>query len=351
MENKVLSNLFGILGTIIWSIQLIPQIHLNYKMKSTKGVSPLCFSSWYLCGVVLATYLVFMKSPPALVIQISCFSVFCLVIIFQYLFYEKSYKITKLLFVIGLVTLLSFLISIGIYMIMKSYKSREIVIEIVCTVISASLMAIGFFPQMFVIYKSKSTVGLSKIFVFMDFLGGVFSIMSLAFHIPFDWMAFSTYVIVPIFQSFLMGMIFYYDPKRAKNSFVRIKESETDFEQHPNCSEELSAFIPANPTTTTTTTTTSNNDPLSMKQSAHLVKETQVITSSTLLSPGLASTTPVLQVQPVQSPQEFDHISPESISQSTDSLMKQSAVLNQSTSILLTIPQPTTNGVHGYPVS
>ncbi|KAF2078156.1 hypothetical protein CYY_000540 [Polysphondylium violaceum] len=343
MENKVLSNLFGILGTIIWSIQLIPQIHLNFKMKSTKGVSTLCFSSWYACGVVLATYLVFMNSAPALIIQISSFSIFCLVIIFQYLFYEKYYPIKKLLFVIGLVTGLSFIISIGIYMFMKSFKSNEFALEIACTVISSSLMAIGFLPQILVIYQSKSTVGLSKIFVFMDFCGGVFSILSLSFHNPFDWMAFSTYVIVPIFQSILMAMIYYYDPKRfaGKSSFQQINDIE---QQAPNDQELLDGHAIL------------SNDHESSHESdssALLVKETQVINSSTLL------TSPTPNVQHTGTPLptqattlEFDNILPESVLRSTDALAKQTEILNQSTSILLSIPQPNSNlGVHGYPVS
>ncbi|KYQ88677.1 hypothetical protein DLAC_10859 [Tieghemostelium lacteum] len=209
MENKVLSNLFGIAGTIIWSVQLIPQIRLNYQRQSTKGVSLLCFSSWYICGLILSTYLIFSRQTPSLIIQITLFSIFCAIIVFQSLFYERKYPLKKLMFTVGSCLIVSITLAIGIYEMMNVLKGHDS-LALISAILSSSFMIIGFFPQIYEIYQSKSSEGLSKIFVVMDFFGGVASILSLVFHVPFDYLAFATYLIVPIFQCIIFGMILYY---------------------------------------------------------------------------------------------------------------------------------------------
>ncbi|KAM9994740.1 hypothetical protein ACTFIY_000937 [Dictyostelium cf. discoideum] len=205
MDNKILSNLFGIVGTILWSVQLVPQIHLNYKRKSTKGVSPTCFGCWYACGVILGTNLVFNREPPALVVQISCFSLFSLVIVMQHLFYQKKYNLKRLLFTIGLCVLVTIATIISLYSILNAKHTNSFVLQLILTIAATGLMAVGFFPQILEVYQEK--VGLSMIFVVMDFFGGVFSILSLVFHVPFDYMSFSTYVVVPICQAIIFALV------------------------------------------------------------------------------------------------------------------------------------------------
>ncbi|KAM9957187.1 hypothetical protein ACTFIW_008927 [Dictyostelium discoideum] len=205
MENKILSNLFGIVGTILWSVQLVPQIHLNYKRKSTKGVSPTCFGCWYACGVILGTNLVFNREPPALVVQISFFSLFSLVIVMQHLFYQKKYNLKRLLFTIGLCVLVTIATIISLYSILNAKHTNSFVLQLILTIAATGLMAVGFFPQILEVYQEK--VGLSMIFVVMDFFGGVFSILSLVFHDPFDYMSFSTYVVVPICQAIIFALV------------------------------------------------------------------------------------------------------------------------------------------------
>ncbi len=38
-ENAVLENVFGTIGAVLWSIQIIPQIYKSYRTKSTEGLS------------------------------------------------------------------------------------------------------------------------------------------------------------------------------------------------------------------------------------------------------------------------------------------------------------------------
>jgi hypothetical protein len=39
MENAAVSNAFGVLGAVCWSVQLIPQVVLNYRRHSARGLS------------------------------------------------------------------------------------------------------------------------------------------------------------------------------------------------------------------------------------------------------------------------------------------------------------------------
>lgn len=39
MDNAAVSNTFGTLGAVCWSIQLLPQIVLNYQRHSARGLS------------------------------------------------------------------------------------------------------------------------------------------------------------------------------------------------------------------------------------------------------------------------------------------------------------------------
>ncbi|EAL61901.1 hypothetical protein DDB_G0291107 [Dictyostelium discoideum AX4] len=261
MENKILSNLFGIVGTILWSVQLVPQIHLNYKRKSTKGVSPTCFGCWYACGVILGTNLVFNREPPALVVQISCFSLFSLVIVMQHLFYQKKYNLKRLLFTIGLCVLVTIATIISLYSILNAKHTNSFVLQLILTIAATGLMAVGFFPQILEVYQEK--VGLSMIFVVMDFFGGVFSILSLVFHVPFDYMSFSTYVVVPICQAIIFGLVMRINLKsyrengglssRVGSPFVPFENVEVDLNEitggsgsggankNNNCNDDIEA--------------------------------------------------------------------------------------------------------------
>ena len=45
----VASNVLGTIGTVLWCIQLIPQIWYNWKQKKTDGLPPLMMFLWAAC--------------------------------------------------------------------------------------------------------------------------------------------------------------------------------------------------------------------------------------------------------------------------------------------------------------
>ena len=45
----VSANVIGTIGTVFWSIQLVPQIWYNWKQKNTDGFPALMMILWALC--------------------------------------------------------------------------------------------------------------------------------------------------------------------------------------------------------------------------------------------------------------------------------------------------------------
>ncbi|EGC32090.1 hypothetical protein DICPUDRAFT_98992 [Dictyostelium purpureum] len=415
MENKILSNVFGTIGTVLWSVQLIPQIHLNYKRKSTKGVSPVCFGCWYACGLVLGTNLIYNSEPPALFIQITLFSIFALAIVFQHLYYQKRYNRKRLSFTFVLVILVSVALVISIYSILNADRTNKFVVELLLCIISTGLMAVGFFPQVAEVWEEK--VGLSKIFVVMDFFGGVFSILSLAFHVPFDYMSFSTYVVVPICQVIIFILIIRVTLKARSESSKGVSTSFVPFISEGEISIDMdikSSNVENdnnnNDNNNNTSINISENDehqgdsilhtpilekygddeendksplrPLNasfnsihnnFKESGGVIRESQVIPSSTLLNQStislhkspLSNSSSTTVQSPLLQRQEFDHINPLSIAHTTELLIKQQqqqalaqqqAIIENSINQLRSTINNETNtedndGFHGYPVS
>lgn len=63
-------------------------------------------------------------------------------------------------------------------------------------ILSDIFLAVGFAPQFYEIYRAKEVVGLSYLFLFMDSLGAIFSLVSLACKSELDIIALVGYVAV-----------------------------------------------------------------------------------------------------------------------------------------------------------
>lgn len=60
MSGDVASNVLGTIGTVLWCIQLIPQIWYNWRRKQTEGLPPLMMFLWAAC--MLSTKLAGLKT-------------------------------------------------------------------------------------------------------------------------------------------------------------------------------------------------------------------------------------------------------------------------------------------------
>ncbi|EEB87751.1 hypothetical protein MPER_14777 [Moniliophthora perniciosa FA553] len=67
--NPVAENVLGTIGTICWTVQLIPQIWKSFRTKSTDGLSEWLVLLWGISGVFLGTYNVVRNFNIPLIIQ------------------------------------------------------------------------------------------------------------------------------------------------------------------------------------------------------------------------------------------------------------------------------------------
>lgn len=45
----VAANVLGTIGTVLWSVQLIPQVYFNWKLKKTDGLPGAMMFLWAVC--------------------------------------------------------------------------------------------------------------------------------------------------------------------------------------------------------------------------------------------------------------------------------------------------------------
>ena len=87
-------------------------------------------------------------------------------------------------------------------------------------ILSDVFLAIGFAPQFYEIYKAKEVIGLSYLFLFMDSLGAVFSLVSLACKDQLDIIALIGYVAVLGLEIVIVLLALVLNP-RARRARVR----------------------------------------------------------------------------------------------------------------------------------
>ncbi len=68
------ADILGTIGTVLWCIQLIPQIWQNWRRKSTEGVPPLMMILWAVCGPPFGVYVIVQNFNIPLQVQPQCFT-------------------------------------------------------------------------------------------------------------------------------------------------------------------------------------------------------------------------------------------------------------------------------------
>ncbi len=164
----LLANFFILLANIIFIISLLPQIHLNYKIRSTKGLSDI-FILASLNGQFSYLVYAFIKDLPLIYRVINPIYAFLLfIIIYQRFSYSDG--------------------SIKDKNILRIYLFNVLVLIFVSYLIITGATSLGYLlgwipvgiglwkkvPQMFKVYKSKSVYGFSLFFIVLSLLSYTF---------------------------------------------------------------------------------------------------------------------------------------------------------------------------------
>ncbi|KZV64817.1 hypothetical protein PENSPDRAFT_155926 [Peniophora sp. CONT] len=175
--NHVAENVFGTIGTICWTLQIIPQLWKSWRSKSTEGLSASLVLIWGLSGVFLGTYAVVQNLNIPLIVQPQLFGALCMVSWIQCMHY--GYKKSSRWCAAVLISLLvvSGAVEVGlVYAVRTPYERGEDGAKRATQffgIISSIMIAAGLLPQYYDIYKRREVVGLSLLFISVDMAGGM----------------------------------------------------------------------------------------------------------------------------------------------------------------------------------
>ncbi|KAH9852645.1 PQ loop repeat-domain-containing protein [Lenzites betulinus] len=222
--NAAAENALGTIGTVCWTIQLIPQVWKSWRTKSTEGLSEWLMLLWGLSGTTMAVYAITKDLNVPLILQPHLFCTLSYLSWAQCQYYgRKRSKWTAIAMYVG-VLVLSGGFEVGmIYAIKPSYHGGNIRPVQFFGIFSSVLISLALLPQYWEIYKYKEVIGISVLFMLVDMLGGVFSDLSLAFKEEFDIIAGVTYSLVVAMDAVVVVCAFTLNPvakRRRKQTAI-----------------------------------------------------------------------------------------------------------------------------------
>ncbi|BGP45315.1 hypothetical protein JCM10450v2_001133 [Rhodotorula kratochvilovae] len=202
-----LEQVFGWLGTILWCIQLIPQVWLNYKRKTTKGLATLLPIMWALSGACLGVF--------AIVENINI----PIMILCQVLYYDKKWRWYSAVGAFAAYAVVTAGFECGMIFASRyvEHHRHSDGLTMLWGILSDIFLGAGFIPQFVEIWRAREVYGISYMFLFLDSLGAVFSIMSLAFKHEFDAIAFAGFAVVLLAEIVIFIVALVLNP-RARRS-------------------------------------------------------------------------------------------------------------------------------------
>lgn len=181
-NDSTAATVLGTIGTILWCIQLLPQIWFNWRRKTCEGCPYLMFLLWFASGVPFGAYFIVQKSNMPVQVQPHIFAFLNLIVFTQCLWYPPV-KMRKV-WIAGVIIACSLLfagIEIGLVLPFRNlYNSGTKWPTTMIGIIATVLLAGGLLPPYWEIWKARGKViGINFIFLGMDMCGAVFSQASL----------------------------------------------------------------------------------------------------------------------------------------------------------------------------
>ncbi|CAJ2499669.1 Uu.00g025220.m01.CDS01 [Anthostomella pinea] len=188
-QEPVAATVLGTIGTVLWCVQLVPQVYTNWHTKSTEGLPSSMMFLWALCGVPFGTYAIGQQFNIPLQVQPQCFMALCLVSWCQCLLYSQcvltvvgsKWALWKVwLLGTGTGILFGGVEAALILSLRPIYENGNETPMIVIGIVAAILLAVGLLPPYGEAWKRRGRIiGINWIFLSMDSMGAFFSLMSL----------------------------------------------------------------------------------------------------------------------------------------------------------------------------
>jgi len=211
------SSIVAVFALVFWSFQLAPQAVLNYRRRSTDGLSPLLLLSWSLASSLTAVNNITTRLSPLFIVQPNLFLLFSLTCYTQCYYYPPSTSLpaaagglndathttnsssvatddpppspTPLRAAAhGIAASLACLaiqlaVSLPLLPLHPSPSSASL---LTVNLLSLLLFLLAFLPQYAAILRSRSAAGVSLLFLCIDMCGAVLSTVALALTEEFE---------------------------------------------------------------------------------------------------------------------------------------------------------------------
>lgn len=216
----VAANVLGMIGTVFWCIQLVPQIWYNWKQKKTDGLPGLMMFLWAIAAVPFGVYAVVQNFNIPIQIQPQVFCALALVSWVQILIYHNKWTTSKASFVGTAVGVLFGGVQALLILTLRPLYDRQVAWPIMIVGIAAAiLLAAGLLPPYFELWKrSGRVIGINFVFLTIDWLGAFFSLMALAAQNAFDPLGGCLYIVCIVIEAgiFLSHGIWLFRTRRSR---------------------------------------------------------------------------------------------------------------------------------------
>ncbi|KAH8986120.1 hypothetical protein EDB92DRAFT_1287267 [Lactarius akahatsu] len=221
--NAVAENIFGTMGAILWSVQLIPQLVKSWRTKSTKGLSPLLPLMWSMAALPLGIYVVAQDLNVPLIVQPQLFALFTLLSWTQCMYYGRARSPAWCAAVLAGTLVFYAALEAGMaFALRPSYRRGTSAGKAGVRffgILSSVLISLALLrPQYYEIYKHGAVLGISLTFMAVDLLGGVASILSLAFKSRFDTTAAIAYALVVVMDGLVLVLAVILNPRAKRRA-------------------------------------------------------------------------------------------------------------------------------------
>ncbi|KAH8650628.1 PQ loop repeat protein [Tricladium varicosporioides] len=187
MDVPIAANVLGTIGAVCWSIQLIPQIIINYNRHNTTGLQRSMMLLWALAGIPLGAYNIASNFNIALQVQPQILTVLSLITWIQCWHYDDKWSTTKCSVVVTTIGIIFGGVEAGLVFALRAGVKKDRHWPVVLMgVVSTLLLSAGVLRHYYDIYVHRTVRGISFIFVGIDAAGDVFSLVSVFFQPKLD---------------------------------------------------------------------------------------------------------------------------------------------------------------------
>jgi uncharacterized protein with PQ loop repeat len=229
-------NIFGTISLILWSIQLIPQIIHNFQRKTTAGSSMTTVLIWFSGSLLLTPYYIYKGLNVPMILQAHTFSLLSMIWLLQIIYYD-GWRVgcgrtrhpwhTFFTFIVCACCWIG--LEMGLLAVLNA--THSVALGSILAITSAVAGLGGLVAQIMASILRRSTEGLSLVFLWLDFLGGIAGIISLIFRQgDFDVLVSLLFIGVSLGQGILIALTFIFGRSKVRVDDVKVPETGLELE-------------------------------------------------------------------------------------------------------------------------